>query len=61
MITLTTNAENVDTETLGEFTDFLIQGEVDGLFPIGTTGEDVRESRTGPATARRRDRRRSLG
>jgi 4-hydroxy-tetrahydrodipicolinate synthase len=39
MITPTTGVENIDTETLRDFTDFLVQGGVDGLFPIGTTGE----------------------
>lgn len=39
MITPTTGESSVDTETLQEFTEFLIQGGVDGLFPIGTTGE----------------------
>ena len=39
MVTPTTGATDVDTETLREFTDFLVQGGVDGLFPIGTTGE----------------------
>lgn len=39
MVTPTTGTTDVDTETLREFTDFLVQGGVDGLFPIGTTGE----------------------
>ena len=39
MITPTTGELAIDTETLQEFTEFLIQGGVDGLFPVGTTGE----------------------
>jgi 4-hydroxy-tetrahydrodipicolinate synthase len=30
---------NIDETRLGELTDFLIQGGIDGLFPLGTTGE----------------------
>lgn len=39
MITPTAVESTVDTETLREFTVFLKQGGVDGLFPVGTTGE----------------------
>lgn len=39
MITPTIADSTVDTESLCEFTEFLIEGGVDGLFPIGTTGE----------------------
>lgn len=39
MITPTTSESEIDTETLQDFTEFLIQGGVDGLFPTGTTGE----------------------
>lgn len=39
MITPTTSESAIDTDTLQEFTEFLIQGGVDGLFPTGTTGE----------------------
>jgi 4-hydroxy-tetrahydrodipicolinate synthase len=45
MITPTTSAQNVDIGTLGEFSHFLVQGGVDGLFPIGTTGEFTSLSR----------------
>ena len=30
---------NVDERRLGDLTEFLIQGGIDGLFPLGTTGE----------------------
>jgi 4-hydroxy-tetrahydrodipicolinate synthase len=30
---------SIDEERLGELTDYLIQGGIDGLFPLGTTGE----------------------
>jgi 4-hydroxy-tetrahydrodipicolinate synthase len=39
MITPTAGESSVDTDTLREFTEFLKQGGVDGLFPVGTTGE----------------------
>lgn len=39
MITPMTGAEDIDTEALEEFTDFLVQNGMDGLFPVGTTGE----------------------
>ena len=34
-----TPAGEVDMKRLGELTDYLIDGGVDGLFPLGTTGE----------------------
>jgi 4-hydroxy-tetrahydrodipicolinate synthase len=30
---------SVDSKTLGEYVDYLIDGGVEGLFPLGTTGE----------------------
>jgi len=39
MITPTTDESEIDTETLREFTTFLVRGGVHGLFAVGTTGE----------------------
>jgi 4-hydroxy-tetrahydrodipicolinate synthase len=39
MLTPTTSEMDVDTNTLRDFTAFLVEGGVHALFPMGTTGE----------------------